>query len=158
MIAGSHLIRVLVLFLAVSAGYHNPFFEAALDGTQVVPPTPSSGTAQVTWYWWDEDRTTFVSLEYSGLSDSVTGAFAAVGSDSQNGPILRTFATSYFPTGWSFDVPWTYDDYEPLMDTTAYVVITTKAYPSGEVRGRFIPNHLPATKRVTWGSMRSSFR
>jgi hypothetical protein len=152
------IVSALWLLAATPLDQHNGFFEATLDAAHVVPPTSSSGSAQITWYWRDQESYTYLDIQYAGLSSSVTGLFAAIGTDSENGPILRTFSYEYFPSPFTIFPGYPLEDYSALMDSSVYIVITTVSYPNGEIRGRFIPNHLPATKRVSWGTMRSLSR
>ncbi len=136
---------------------HNPFFEALLDGGKVVPPTESAGSAFVLWSWNDEEQRTGLYVTYADLSGEVTGMYVAKGNDSENGPILEVIAESYFPTGSNFAPEYRTEELEPLMADSCYVVITTSAYPDGEVRGRLIANHAPAARRASWGSIRASY-
>jgi hypothetical protein len=152
------LVTRLCVLGAVALTLHNPWFEAELSGANVVPATESQGSAFVAWYWTEESEVSDVYISYGNLSGTVTGAYVAKGTDSENGPVVRTLASSYFSSPLSMTVEALASDRALLEADSVYVVITTTAYPNGEVRGRFVESHAPATREATWGSVRASFK
>jgi hypothetical protein len=152
------LLQLLWVLTAFAPSRDGQGFRAELDGQHVVPPTPSLGSATVEWSFdYDTDHSA-VWIAYSDLTGLVTGAYVAKGDSTDNGPIVRTLSSDFFPSSDWFDFDFGYEDYWALNSDSAYVVITTTTYPEGEVRGHLalIPNTPTATS--SWGTLRAGFR
>ena len=156
------LIAVAALFAWMPASA-TVLFSAVLSGSQEVPPNASTASGQATGMLTGGPGAYVFSyeIEYSGLTAPIntaggTGGHLHLGQMGTNGPVVHVLDTSPFnytgTTEGTISGQWAWDDpSNPLTDALAsdlrqariYINIHTDAYPSGELRGQWVP--APAT-------------
>jgi hypothetical protein len=95
---------------------------------------------------------------YDSLSTPVTGAFLMTGAVGENGALLDTLAVGYFADSSRIWLPITLEHWILAFYGLCYAVITTSAYPLGEIRGQFVDETPPAVLRSSWGRVRHLYR
>lgn len=127
-------------------------FQAALSGSQEVPPnaSPAAGTSVVLMN--AEQTELAYTLEFSGLSSAAVAAHIHVGPPGENGPIIFTLATAPFgspvvglltPANLEPQpdrgVVTFADAVEAILSGNAYVNVHSNTLPGGEIRGQLGP-------------------
>jgi len=164
MIRGLVLSLLLVLSL-VSASAGNPslyYARVDLDGSQVVPPTSSAATGWLQVFPGGGPEWGYpgvYSACYDGITDTVTSVTICEGGPGVNGPVLYTPYTGGFgceaevqPAVWS-EQAWS-DGFSGYL----YVLVNTLGYPNGEIRGQLQLQWYEPTRKVSWGSVKTTFR
>ena len=156
---------LLYAHVAISSNPRGPYYDvfaAHMDGAQVVPPTTSRGTGTIMCRFpTDEDddpRWCTFEFSYDSLSSPVTGAYLMTGSVGANGAILDTLAAGFFADDSGIWIYVPLDKLYLVYDDLWYAVITTTAYPLGEIRGHFVNETTPEVLRISWGRMRYLYR
>jgi hypothetical protein len=153
----------LVLLLAPPLEpVHVTIMVAHMDGAQVVPSTSSEATGRISCGWRVDEftypRDCAFHIRYDSLSGPVTGVFVMRGAVGENGTVLDTLASgpvasdTYVGRAYSGEDLWLF--HEGLL----YAVITTAAFPNGEVRGQFVDETDLPVESVGWGRLRGLFR
>ncbi|MFO7654683.1 MAG: CHRD domain-containing protein [Candidatus Krumholzibacteriia bacterium] len=147
------LIGAFSLLLAGGAAALEWSFVAGLDGTEVVPPTPVTGTGHAALFLNAAQTEVAYYLEYQGLVD-VTGAHLHIGAFGENGPVVFPLESGQSVTGtW---MP-TATEVEALFLGNIYVQVHTSAFPNGAIRGQFEPCGVTA-EETSWSAVRRLFR
>jgi len=142
-------------------------YRAWMSGSEVVPPTPSSGTGAVEgtfsvgefWCTDSPDHVLRTFGNYGGLSGPPTGCHMHRGAAGVNGERLYTIFDGFFPPNWPLAaVAINPDDCADLDTRNIYVVITTDLYPEGEVRAQVVAEQAGPVESTTWGSIKSVYR
>jgi hypothetical protein len=133
---------VCILPAIVAAQVH---FTATVSGAQENPPvtTTASGTGSFTLNdTWTELR---YAITYNGLSGTLTGGHIHTGAVGQNGPVVRSIASSGDPASATIVGSWKSTDasqpltpafVDSLLMGRVYVNFHTAANPGGEMRGQ----------------------
>ncbi len=123
--------------------------EADLSGANVVPAVDTAATGTVTARLNDTQTALNVTLQTTGLADTVTGVTIHYGPPDLNGPVLFTLFDS--PAGSTLASPLTrrltendltpsggiltfQDAVNAVLAGNAYLLVTTTTNPSGELR------------------------
>jgi len=159
-LASAFLLVSLCLVLVVHANPHPSYMAAAdLDGTHVVPPTSSTGLGTFELWFPVEGDPPDVCVYYWGLADSVTGVTICRGMEGFNGPVAYTPYAGYFASGVCASMPelnWNEEDFAEIDSLQLYVVIHTRAYPDGEIRGQLQQRSFP-TRSMSVGEVKQRF-
>jgi hypothetical protein len=141
--------------------------DAGLHGSQVVPPTNSQGGGSFDFTFaacpgcYDCETGALVDslamvFYYEGLSGPPTGAALFAGDRGANGPLFLEITNSSFVSGDTMYVQIPPEQCYRFYDS-AYVIVTTAAYPDGEIRGQLFCHVDPVLSR-SWGALRVAFR
>ncbi len=120
---------------------------APIEGSQEVPPNPSTGLGQITGTYDDATFTLSFSLTFTGLTDPTTAAhFHGPALPGTSAPIVIGFAG--FPTGvfsgfYSNSYVVTAAQNADIIGGLWYVNIHTTGSPAGEIRGQLQEGTLP---------------
>ncbi|HEX7898885.1 MAG TPA: CHRD domain-containing protein [Planctomycetota bacterium] len=131
-------------------------FRASLDGTRMLPAVSTTGTG-VAGVALNIDQTQMsFTLDVAGLSGPPTAARIHVAPAGLNGPPIFNLSTTMFDTRvagtlsaadlqpqLTVDVITFPDAVDALLSGNAYVLVTTAAFPGGEIRGQLLPGPLP---------------
>ena len=125
---------------------------AALQGFRVIPPTLSSGSGTATLALNEDQTQLTFALDVANLSGPPTAARIHVASTGLNGPAVFDLATTMFLASVrgalsaadlrpqpGVGVVTFADAVDALLSGNAYVLVTTAAFPAGEIRGQLIP-------------------
>jgi hypothetical protein len=152
---------LIALTLPHSAADPEFDYEATMTSDQVVPPSGSTGSGHVlaVFNWPNDDSFHIFSIQvsYEGLTAPTTGAYVCYAPRGADGDTLVTAFSGSFPSDSSthfFDTEFVVGLWE---DERAYIVITTEAYPNGEIRGQFVPVSNPATLHTDWGLIKAGY-
>ena len=113
-------------------------FEAALDGSQVVPSTASSATGTALFSIDSDNNILAYNISISALEGTQTSAaIHGPANAGANAPAVHTLVSGSPKVG-----VWKYDESleDELLSGEMYVSISTSLYPSGEVRGQIEPS------------------
>jgi hypothetical protein len=103
-----------------------------------------------------------IQISYSQLSGPATSAAIRWGREGANGPLAFTLASDTFASPFRefVGVPWSVLSWlDANQDAdTLYVVVSTDAYPEGEVRAHFTNMTPPAVEVTSWGLIRALYR
>lgn len=114
-------------------------------GGHMVPPNPSTGRADSQWVI-NADRTLSYHVEFRGLSGPVVNGELCSESLNGNGPVIAKLALSQGGAAGAIDgttSPLTATQIERIRAGQSYLVLSTAANPSGEIRGRVSGSFLP---------------
>jgi hypothetical protein len=125
-----------------TAGGGGGTFTATLTGAQMVPPNGSTATASAVVTLHPDETTYTVHVDFSGLAGVTINARIHNGVPGINGPVVRLLTD--FPggvTSGSYDSPVFLImggtlQVSDLKAGLLYVVISTDAFPPGELRGQ----------------------
>jgi len=150
------LAALVALFVApVSA---QQYFQASMDGSQVVLPTASPAVG-FGCFTLNPDSTLDYQVSYIGLLGVETSAHihgpapAGVNAGVQFAFGLGTPKVGTFG-------PLTGPQIDDLMNGLYYVQIHTDLYPGGEIRGQILASGSPctvATEETTWGAVKALY-
>jgi hypothetical protein len=162
MITTSFIMGFLSAALIVAPNVDHSNWMAELDGTQVVPPNSSQGTAAVFIDYnideiYEPHPFTF-DVIFEGLSTPTTGAYVRMGQTGLNGPTVITLLEEEFASPAYGYGEASFSDILQRLDSGFYVVITTVSYPDGEIRGEFMNITPPAVQESSWGAIRALYR
>ncbi len=169
-------VLVLGLFLPVlSHGSDNCIYGADLFGRNVVPPAESEGYAYVEGWFVEPlmgtncytsdpdsahvDWTIHFELR---IIQPTEGALLRVylgrGEAGETGEIVRELFGS--DVDFPAEVEFVFDpaDCEALRGRGLFVLVTTEAYPEGELRGAIEDTCADPTERRSWGRIRTGYR
>jgi hypothetical protein len=161
-------LATLLLPIAVSAAAQTAFADhttmvSHMDGGSVVPPTGSSATATLsidflTDEYSDPHWCSFEAL-YEGLSSRPTGLSIRKSPPGENGSVLYTLVSGYFDSPTHGGFPMALADLRLLQSSDSlYAIVSTEAFPDGELRGTFQDEtELPISK-TSWGRVRALYR
>ena len=162
---------LLVILLALCAEQSDAqvahIYEALMLGSEVVPPTSSTGTGSMFSAFASADTcpgvvpedSLQVCIGYFQLSGTPTGCQIRRGVPGENGPLFVTLHDSWFP--WPCEdvsISVVLADCPDLRDGRMYVVILTDLYPNGEVRGQIHHRAPNPVAYATWGAIKSAYR
>jgi hypothetical protein len=112
-------------------------FEAALSGSQEVPPVASSGNGTAELHYNENTNMLRWRVSYGGLSGPVTGAHihgpAAPG---QNAGVIIPFTGNLNASPITGEARITQEQLAQLMTGQWYVNLHTPVHPQGEIRGQ----------------------
>ncbi len=161
------LLALIAMNLGVSSVHAQVIYRyrAHLDGSQVVPPTPSEGVAELNSYFLnhhgpcgsDTDDTLFATVQYATLRGTPTGCHIHRGLPGANGERLYTIFAGWFPPYGEATIKINLSDCPDFESFRLYIIITTDLYPDGEIRGQIFPDALPV-EPSTWGSIKATYR
>jgi hypothetical protein len=156
----------MLLGFAVSADAQViEIYRTTMSGEEVVPPSGQPGVALLDVYFpeggpcsGDENGTAQICISYWDLSGDPIDLRLDIGMPGENGDtgiVLTTFGDQDPEPCLDVQVDWPECDY--WLDERVYVVITTAAYPEGELRGQlvFVPQ---PTIEASWGSVKQHWR
>lgn len=110
---------------------------------QMVPPTSSTGVAQIDARFDESTRALDLSVRFGGLASNVTGAKLCNGPAGTNGTVVHDLGANGFPTGntkgnylGTFTLSSTMA--AELLANRLYVRIDTASASAGEVRGQIV--------------------
>ena len=107
-----------------------------MDGASVLPPTRSAASAQLDALYDSSTRVLRWKTTWSGLSGAITGVrFHAPGLEGQEAPAVMLWPGPFGPT-YEGRATLTANQAVDLLDGRWYVVVSTTAYPAGELRGQ----------------------
>lgn len=114
-------------------------FVVALSGSQVVPPTSSSGVGAITVTVIHGGANIVVDGQFAGLAAPPTQVTLHAGAVASNGPALLQMGPSLglFPVSPM--------DVANLRAGNCYVTVSTVAFPGGEIRGQLHRAQVPTT-------------
>jgi hypothetical protein len=144
--------------LFVSPASAQQYFQANLDGSQVVAPTTSPAVG-FGCFTLNPDSTLDYQVSYVGLLSFETGAHihgpapAGVNAGVQFGLGLGTPKVGTVG-------PLTGPQIDDLMNGLYYVQIHTTLFPGGEIRGQILATGNPctvATEETTWGTVKKLY-
>ncbi|MFB3908903.1 MAG: CHRD domain-containing protein [Candidatus Eisenbacteria bacterium] len=159
------VVALLLLAAAPAQAQVCWFFEAYLRGDEVVPPTGSQAlvdylsnfsSCSVCPEWTDDPYTITINMWEPLEGGAPFSLDICRGARGTNGPAIHhlELTTIPFQTQIEFDE----SQCEALRDTLLYVVLRTRSYPEGEVRGQIIPQAPHSVGQATWGTLRGSYR
>jgi hypothetical protein len=139
------LLLVAALGLLPSSVCAGSLFVANLDGTQEVPPTPTTGFGSATLTLNDAMTQIAVTLDWNSLLAGVTEADIDTAPPGATGPIVFSLALgsgagtpdgSIDPSPQIFAI--TPAQVAELVAGNDYVNVETSVFPTGEIRGQFL--------------------
>jgi hypothetical protein len=147
---------VAALGLLPSSVCAGSLFVANLDGTQEVPPTPTTGFGYATITLNDAMTQITVTLDWNILFAGVTEADIDTAPPGFNGPIVFSLALgsgagtpagSIDPSPQIFAI--TPAQVADLVAGNDYVNVETSVFPTGEIRGQFVMVPEPSSLTLT---------
>ena len=137
-------------------------FRAAMNGANVLPATTSPGSGVATAALnADQSQLTF-QLSVAGMTGPPTAARIHVASPGLNGPPIFDLSTTMFDSTLNgavsavdlrpqplVDVLTFPDAVDALLSGNAYVLITSAAFPAGEIRGQLVRGSVQVTPAPT---------
>jgi hypothetical protein len=146
-----------VLFCGAGHSQDEIFCETNLSGSQMVPPSGSSGLGRCTLAFRPTDGI-LISLWYWNLPDSVTCVTVHSGVAGENGPVMIPLFDGPFESGEDRTLPWDDSLYvsPPFTQGGLYVIFHTDRFPEGELRGQLDCRGSPVNE-TTWGRIRDLY-
>lgn len=132
-------------------------YEAVIDGTQEVPPTPSPATGYGTFTIDTDANTIDYSITFdegSLLSPETAAHIHCCAPPGQNAGVMIPL-----PLGDPKIGQGTYeeDNEASILGGLTYVNIHTAAFPGGEIRGQILEMQTPLDE-TSWGKIKSLYR
>ncbi len=160
----AHRFSLLGLALLVGLALGSPahadvvVYQASIDGSQEVPPTPSPATGSGT-FTIDTDANTIdynVTFDQGALLAPETAAHIHCCAP----PGMTAGVIIPLPLGSPKIGQGTYVEANEaaILAGNSYVNIHTSAFPSGEIRGQIVAPPPNATEAATWGSIKALYK
>ncbi len=161
-------LRVVFLFgfaafalLAPGSAYAQ-ILEVTMSGGQVVPPTQSPGVGSGNGWTdcWGYGGTVWIDLRCEGMLSPPIAFEIHGGAHGQNGPLYETLSDLEGGGGsyWcNAELPFTGELCDALWSEMLYVVVTTTAFPEGEIRGQILVRLDPVAP-ASWGKLKLLYR
>lgn len=115
----------------------NTNFSATLSGSSEVPSNPSTATGSATLSFNNTSKIFTLTVNYSGITTSVTDAHVHKGAVGVSGPPVFPITVSASPLYLTSTVLTTEQEAD-LKANLYYVNIHSTAYTAGEIRGQLI--------------------